>query len=81
MPPAAQEMLFLSRSLSSPSFPLFQLVVLEKNPVTRVMPSTSGEAQNGQVDRSPRVVLPQFRQAVNSGLNETASSGCSRTSS
>lgn len=40
-----QEMMFLVLSFSSPSFPLFHPEVLEKNPVTRVIPSTLGEWQ------------------------------------
>jgi len=41
-----QEMMFLVLSFSSPSFPLFHPEVLEKNPVTRVIPSTLGHERS-----------------------------------
>jgi hypothetical protein len=61
-------MSFLILSLSSPIFPLFQLLVFEKKPVTLVIPSTSGEEQYGHTDFNPLLVLPQLRHEVNSGL-------------
>ena len=66
--PDDQTMLFLTRSFSSPSFPLFQPLIFEKKPVTLVIPSTSGEEQYGQVSLRPLLVLPHVRQDVNSGL-------------
>ena len=58
-------------SLSSASFPRFQLDILEKYPATLVIPSTFSEPQWGQKSLIPRDVLLQSRQVVNSGENTT----------
>ncbi len=67
----SQWMVLRVRSLSSPSLPLFQPRVLLKKPVTRVMPSTSGDPQLGHVSLIPRWVRLHDRQEVNSGENAT----------